>query len=306
MRQFILFFCIASLTLNPLGRAEETAPAVIEKKSLFWIPTLSVILPGLGQGIDGENAKSVLLGGLGFSGILIAADGYRKEQNYLNGTGPADYNYYEDTQLQQRAGNSMYINAGFLSGWDNFNHRVKAYQAEGKFQFLPKEQSVSDLLKAPFHFSYMTRPTTWIPFLLSMGLSYDYLINGDDRPDKIHYRGSDLATGLYLSYNAGTGEEAYFRGVLYPTLYEAWHGSLWANFAQGLIFGFAHGPAPYPQIISGWYLGWLAERNGFDLGESIFVHAWWDVWLITASLILNRSNANSDLYIQLPAFSMRF
>lgn len=258
--------------------------------------------------MDNETAKSLTFAGVGFTGVFIAADAYQKEEKYLSDlevSGKSDFNYHEDIRLQQLIGNSMYIHAGFMSGWDTFNSRVKAYQAEGKFQFLPKEQSVTELLKAPFHFSYMTRATTWIPFLLSLGLTYDYMMNDPEVPDKIHYRGSDIATGLYLSYNAGTGEEAYFRGVLHPTLYEAWGGSGWANFTQGLVFGFMHGPAPYPQVLAGWYLGWLAERNGFDLGENIFIHAWWDVWILTASLIAHRSSGN-PVYIQLPTLTMRF
>lgn len=245
----------------------------------------------------------MLLSGVAFTGFLIAADGYEKQQQYLQGTVP-DYNHYEDNEVQQRVGNSMYLQAGLMSAYDTFNSRVKAYQAEGRYQFLPKEQNALDLLKAPFHFSYMKRATTWIPFLLSLGLSYDYLMNNDEN-NKVHVHGGDVAAGLYLSYNAGTGEEAYFRGVFHPTLYESWNGSWLANAAQGLVFGYMHGPAPYPQILAGWYLGWLSERNGFDLGENVFIHAWWDVWVLTAHLIRNRSNAN-NVYIQLPSFSMRF
>lgn len=259
--------------------------------------------PGLGQAVDGETSKALIFGGLGVTGITIYGHGVDAQKEYLKGTDP-DYNLYLDNELKKKVGASMYLNAGLLSAYDTFQSRVGVYQAAGKFQFLPKTQNVSEFLIAPFHFSYLKRPTTWIPFALAMALGYDHYMS-DPRPHRFHTRGSDVAAGVYLSYNAGTGEEAYFRGVLYPTLYESWNGHWTANVAQSLIFGYMHGPQPYPQIIAGWYFGYLAEKNGFELGENIFIHAWWDVWILTANLIKNRSNSN-NFYVQLPQIDIRF
>ncbi|RYZ66020.1 MAG: CPBP family intramembrane metalloprotease, partial [Proteobacteria bacterium] len=118
-------------------------------------------------------------------------------------------------------------------------------------------------------------------------------------------RGGDVAVGSLVSYNAGTGEEAFFRGTLHPYLYENWNGSWTANAVQGTVFGFAHGPKPYFQLAAGWYFGWLNERNRFELGEGIFVHAWWDVWIITANLIKNRGFANGA-YVEFPRLEIQF
>jgi hypothetical protein len=293
---FIVYFLLA---LNPLCKASEN----LEKKSLFWTPLASIFLPGFGQEMDDEHTKSILLAGQGISGILIASNALQKQVDY-NKTPVLDENYQQDIRLQLLIGGSMYTNAGLLSAFDVFNSRLKAYQAEGKFEFLPHNQNLTDLYKAPFHFSYLKKSTTWIPFLIAMGLGYEGLMS-PPHPNQIHARGIDGAAGAYLSYNAGTGEEAYFRGALYPTLYESWNGHWTANATQALVFGYMHGPEPYPQILAGWYLGWLAEKNGFDLGEGIFVHAWWDFWVITANFIKNRSYAN-ELYIQLPQVDIRF
>lgn len=299
MKKSVLILPFILLALQPPCSANPAA----EKKSLFWMPLASIVLPGLGQAIDGETGKFLLFAGQGTAGILVAAEGRQKEKDYLKGP-DLDDNYRQDTKLQQDIGSSAFTNAGLISAFDTFNRRVKVSQKEGQFRFLPQEQDLATLYRAPFDFSYMKKPTTWIPFLLAMGIGYEHLMQAP-RPGQIHTRGIDGLAGAYLSYNAGTGEEAYFRGVLYPTLYENWNGHWTANAAQSLLFGYSHGATPYFQILAGWYLGWVTEKNGFELGESIFIHAWWDLWVITASFIRNRSLAN-DVYIQLPQLEIRF
>jgi len=306
LKKFVLYICVVSLSFSSVGIADEVAPQdvsqSVEFKSLFWTPLASIVIPGLGQAIDGEARKSFIFGGLALAGYGIYSYGFDDQREYLKGPF-ADFNRYIDNDIIMKIGGSMALNAGLMSSYDTFQSRIGIYQEIGKYQFLPKDQKVEDLLLAPFEFSYLERPTTWIPFLISMALSVDdYNTN---KPERFHARGIDPFAGTYLSYNAGTGEEAYFRGVLYPTLYETWNGHWTANVAQALIFGYVHGPRPYPQLIAGYYLGYLAEKNGFDLGENIFIHTWWDVWLITANFIKNRGHVN-NFYLEFPQLIVRF
>jgi membrane protease YdiL (CAAX protease family) len=306
LKKFALYICIVSLSFSSVSNADEVAPEEVsqnaEFKSLFWTPLASVLIPGLGQAIDGDTRRSFVFGGLALTGYGIYSYGDNDQKAYLAEPG-IDFNRELDNKLIKRVGGSMILNAGFMSAYDTFQSRIGVYQEVGKYLFLPKDQKVEDFTMAPFHFSYLQRPTTWIPFLVSMVISADHYNTA--KPTRFHMRGIDPAAAAYLSYNAGTGEEAYFRGVLYPTLYESWNGGWTANVAQALIFGYAHGERPYPQILGGLYFGYLAEKNGFDLGENIFIHAWWDVWLMMADFIKDRGYANG-YYFQLPQINIRF
>lgn len=291
MFAFLLFFQNTAL-----------ADEITEKKSLFWTPLASFIIPGLGQAIDGESSRSLLFAGYGFAGISLYVDFNDKYEKGLPDP-EVSADRVQDYKVYGLAAQAMYMHAGFLSAYDTFSSRVKAYQAEGKYQFYPKDQSMEDLLKAPFHFNYLKRPTTWIPFFLGILGGY-YTVNSSDVPEHT-VRANDLAVSTYVSYEAGTGEEAFFRGYLHPILYEETNGSWVANAGQAVVFGFAHGPKAYPQLAMGYYLGWLAEKNQFELGEGIFVHAWWDFFVLAGELIRQRSLAQ-PLYVQFPSFVLRF
>lgn len=51
------------------------------------------------------------------------------------------------------------------------------------------------------------------------------------------------------------------------------------------MFGILHGPAGV--IIGPWaaWEGWITRRNGWSIRESIFHHFWYDVAVISASII---------------------
>src|SRR5205823_1500285 len=112
-----------------------------------------------------------------------------------------------------------------------------------------------------------------------------------------------FATGV--SYNAGTGEEALFRGYLMMNLQQSWDSELWSNAATASVFSAAHiskdNPYPWPQLLLGFYLGWVAQHNDWTLSEGVFIHAWWDVLAISATLA--EGITNQRIYIPLAGIS---
>jgi hypothetical protein len=150
----------------------------------------------------------------------------------------------------------------------------------------------------------MTRWTTYVPFAMAIFWgSSNY--RRSPAPERFQLRAVDGLASSYSSYQAGTGEEALFRGWMYPVLYENTQSHLVANATQGVIFGVAHGPTAYFQTAAGFYFGWLTVRNNYDLGESVFDHAWWDFWIIGAEVARSRGLTN-DYNIQLPPFQFSF
>ena len=79
----------------------------------------------------------------------------------------------------------------------------------------------------------------------------------------------DVLFASAISYNAGVGEEALFRGWMYPMFMEAFGHDLWANVASSAIFAAAHisseNPVPWPQFLAGYYFSWLVKKNGWSM-----------------------------------------
>jgi membrane protease YdiL (CAAX protease family) len=202
--------------------------------------------------------------------------------------------------------------SGFLSAYSAFRSSVPRFQKEdGRYLFLGPRESIPELMASPFRFDHLLEPSAAIPLGLLAG-GVGYLIS-DGRS---HHHGARwtmsgddfLFTGAE-AWNAGVTEEAVFRGWLYPLAYQYTGRNFWlANGAQALLFGAAHfdsdaNPIPWPQAALGFYFGWLVEKNGWSLSESIFVHAWWDMLLFAgevATSYRDRDPGNASFRIDLP------
>jgi membrane protease YdiL (CAAX protease family) len=265
----------------------EPQESTSEKKSLILVPAVSFFLPGFGTALDQNYQKASLLLGYAISGYFIQREGQRRMDEFIHNDSGA-FHSYRDSVAVRNFGQEMWGHAGMLSTFDTFTSRLAEHQKEGKYLFLPKEQNLESVLKAPFQFTYMSRMTTLIPFAMAMAGAVGNF-KKEPAPKGFHVRTVDLIGSTYSSYGAGTGEEAFFRGWMFPVLYENSDNLVASNIAQALAFGLAHGGRPYFQTAAGYYFGWLTARNNFDIGESIFVHAWWDFWVIGAIYARNRS-----------------
>lgn len=301
LKLIIVGFLISVFHSN--ARADEQIN-IEEKRSIIWFPLATALVPGLGQAIDGEYKKSASLMGLSITGILIANEAHKKQKTFLE-SDSTRYHSYRDNARAELFGNSIYKHAAGVALYDSFLTRVPDYHRDGKYLFLPEKQNLESIHKAPFEFSYISRPTTFIPLVIGLGLGISDF-NRSSRPDRFDLRASDVATSTYASYVAGVTEEAMFRGWMQPILYENTQNFWVANTIQSLAFGYSHDNAqPYLQILFGFYAGWLTPRNNWDLSEAIFIHTWWDVIVITAEFARSRSKTQ-DFNIQLPVLNASF
>jgi membrane protease YdiL (CAAX protease family) len=267
-----------------------------QEKGIFWGPFFSFLLPGVNQWYEGQYDQATFYSGVGLLGYAVAAtSGIKKEDLEKRSEGGFDDN--ESDRFRQYAlGGQIYQVAGGLSAYASFQSSVKYRKEKGEYAFIEKQESVDELLLAPFDFSYLKRPTTYWPLGGLLGLM---ILARESNLSK--FSGSDaFYTGAY-SYNAGTHEEAMFRGWLQPVLHENFNSPFWGNFTTSLIFAAAHGtnPTPWPQFMMGYYLGWLTQQNNYSLKEAIFIHVWWDVLAIGATYMDSDSKNDGMLYIPL-------
>lgn len=287
-----------ALTVLPLGAQEPHRPdgGRAPWGAEFLIPFGSLIVPGLGQYLRGD-----VLPGLGFSAAAVAGAvvaGMGNPNTVAVGELPRDG---QDQIANQGA--HVSVTAGALSLYDAFRAAVPALQREGKYDFLATDERIGDLLWAPVDPRFLTRWTTWIELAYTAGVVGLVLSQRDDGVAYERYHGRDAAFITSLSLNAGVGEEALFRGWLFPLFHQNFGRRFWlANALQAGIFGGAHVPQAeeFAIAITAWalYEGWLVRRNDWSIRESIFHHFWYDIFVGTATLLVDE--VNGQLRLTLP------
>ncbi len=260
----------------------------------IWVPVVSFVLPGFGQYFEGQTEA-----GLAYSGVAVAGYAYAinistannlaekqkkdKEEREKNGEKEPESGFNQkDPALRKSAlGEQVAQWSGGMSAYHAFRTAVRSRKDHGEYEFLGHEETLFELMSAPFHFGYLTRPTTFIP--LSIGVAIAALQMRSAVPDNVvrdTFTSSDAFFAGAFSYNAGTHEEAMFRGWIMPVMRDSWGSDFWSNAAQSVIFAAAHlnqVQVPLAQLLLGYHLGYVTQKNGWMLGENIFIHAWWDV-----------------------------
>lgn len=271
------------------------------RDSVFWLPVLSYFAPGALQYMNGQIGAGLVYSGIGVTGLATALGAASEVNNRINNN--EDLNDFDSRDSAVRRyvwGMKTYDLAGSLSLYHGFRTALQFRQKEGEFEFLPKEAETSDeLMLAPFNFSNLSRLTTIIPLALGVGLmAYS---GANDDYDTRNLTAGDIAFSGGISYNAGVGEEAMFRGWMFPLFVESFGSSFWGNMAQSTIFAAAHLSSdnrfPMPQFLAGYYFAWLSQRNNWTLQESIFIHTWWDVIVFTASF--TQGDKKASIYVPL-------
>ncbi|HEX9282421.1 MAG TPA: CPBP family intramembrane glutamic endopeptidase [Gemmatimonadales bacterium] len=253
----------------------------------FGIPLASFLVPGLGQYLEGS-----WLAGAGFT--ATAAGGYA-----LYFTGDQHAASVEDLPRDpdgQRAfiGAQLAQAAGELSAYDSFHRSLPLLQRVGKYDFVKTHESTASLLSAPFDLRMLKRWTTWIDLAHAAVVTALVLAETEPGARYVPFRTRDGAFVASFSYNAGVGEEALFRGWLYPVLHQKLGRRAWlSNGVQAAVFGGLHvsqaGPFALDITASALYEGWLTRRNGWSIRESIFHHFWYDVAVGAATLLTQKS-----------------
>ena len=245
----------------------------------------SAIVPGLGQASNGNYGEAALHFGL-FAVSVYGVVHYKDKSDYLN----ADKRYDEgnnrefinQTTLRFDYASRLATDLALYSGYaayrdarrhDNFGFRTP----------VPSE-SLGDLAKAPFSFNYLSRPTTYIPLAIEAAVLYYYK---DSKDAYGIYRANDVSErdlhvfNLTANEMTAVGEEAFFRGFL-NNEFSHRYGDGWGVVASSTIFGLAHtGRGQTANALqataAGFYFGWVHQKNGYQAGEGVALHYWFNV-----------------------------
>jgi membrane protease YdiL (CAAX protease family) len=260
-------------------------------RSVMWPAFFSFFIPGLDQWIENQHHAGFFYSGLGLTGMALAnqAWGKIKDDDFYH----LDPENIEHWHRQYILGSQIYQVAGSFSAYHSFRTAVRTQKKLGKYAFLKKEEHTGEILAAPFKFSYLKRHTTYLP-LGGLAVAVAILVSADDEAAGKITLNESLYSGA-ISYNAGTGEEALFRGWIMPGMRQSMKSDFWSNTASAFIFAIAHQSeqlqVPWPQFVMGWYLGWLTQQNDWTLSESVFIHTWWDVIAFSAAYLAQSKTA---------------
>lgn len=259
-----------------------------------WLPLGSLLLPGLGQYIESQGSAGAFYTGVAAGGALLA-------NGASSGSETDDFKNMADSARQRTYGLQLYQFAGEMSAFHTFRTRIETLKPHGMYTFVTKERS-TDLMLAPFEPEHFIRPTTFIPLLGLLAIEISRLKDGSY---------VDFGDGAFtggVSYNAGVGEEALFRGYLMPVLHQNLGSAFWANAIQGTVFGAAHlsgqNKLPVIQGLMGFYLGWLTQRNQYSNRQSVFLHTWWDV--IAIGFEIANSHRNDVVARPIPLLNITY
>lgn len=247
----------------------------------------SAIVPGLGQASNGDYEDAAAHFGI-FALSLSTALYYERKPDFLS-----DDVRYDD------AGNREYINQTTLrrdfalrlatdtalyssfAAYRDARQRDEQRRDQRAYRTPAPKESISDLALAPFSWEFLSRPTTFIPLLFQA-----WAVSRSKNGYGI-YRGHDVSAQDLHIYNAtaneftAVGEEGFFRGFVNNEFSDRW-GDGWGLAWSSLLFGVAHTgqgqTADAVQAsIAGAYLGWMQQRNGFEIGEGVALHYWINV-----------------------------
>jgi membrane protease YdiL (CAAX protease family) len=248
-------------------------------RTFIFPPLISTILPGFDQYVEGQSSY-----GFGYTGTAVV--GYGIQMGFSNYS-DYDLDTQNDNARMYQLGGEFTKIAGGLSAFHSFRTAVKSRKND--FLFLTAaEESPKDILLSPFNFSFLSRPTTYwgISGILVLDVILGSLLYKDEGDSNNnngwHFKGTDVLFAGALSAGAGISEESFFRGWMMPTTNYYVKTPWVSNLITAVIFGAAHlgggNSLPLPQAIAGYYFGWVAQRNGWGIGESVFIHTWVDVF----------------------------
>lgn len=268
------------------------------ERSDLLMPTISFLLPGFDQWVQGQYGygafySGVALGGVVYAGATAAANDIagrraREEQLFRDAgedyTSPSPIGEPDIAERKIAFGTQLYQSMGGMSAYHSFRTAVRSRQDNGQYSFLRHEESPQEVLLAPFDFSYLKRSSTLIP--LGVIAVYSAILLNAEIPEEsgIESRAfgrADAAFTLGYSYNAGTHEEAMFRGWIQPAMRQYSGSDFWSNGLTSLLFAAAHlGDNQFPivQAILGYHMGSVTMANDWRIGEAVFIHTWWDVF----------------------------
>ena len=301
----ISLLLIVGLAIEPAW-ARTPSPFAVDSeptrpRSDLVMPAFSFLLPGLDQWWEGQYAYGGIYTGVALGGVTYAmtiaaahAEAAAEEDVEAGGVDQTGNEEEDDSPIDEKdvtlrkvtLGLLAYQGSGGMSAYHSFRTAVRTRKSRGQYEFLAKEESPGEVMLAPLRFDYLTRPTTIVPLAIVGALAGLILAGGPGEGyEDSAFTGADAFFATAFSYNAGTHEEAMFRGWLMPAFREYTGDETVANAGSAALFALAHlntNPQPWPQFALGLYWGWLTQANDWTISEAVFIHTWWDVLVFTA------------------------
>lgn len=297
-----------------LGTSNEI---VVEKLPKPWLAaTASAVVPGLGFVYLGEPARGAAYFGVE-SAELAAIVVTLSESGY----DPDDSATFDRAQR---------VVLPYL--WLQNTHLVGVYDAwrtarlrHPQEKFRTPTPGLSGLLRAPLRGKTLLRPEVGLPLagVAIAGLTFSLVYDGEAtfwesqrlplfsrEVDRWHAAAVGESYWIATFYSVGIGEEALFRGVLQTTLEERF-GPTWGWVLASVIFGSLHAlnaPESWQTMAAaatvtgsiGAYLGWLYQRDGYDLTAGTFFHVWYDVLIGTTFFLADPQHQPFSASISIP------
>jgi len=302
----------AFLTLAALAAGLLLAPPTAWTQQPELRAGASLLIPGLGQVANGDDLE----GGVHLGLYLVAARQYTILIDQPDYIAPADR--IDDrrnitinrTSFEADLYGTALTDLSFYSAFGAYRDARLAMDNRGYATPAPHE-SLAEAAYAPFQWEYLSRLTTWVPLLFVLYGA----VTPPDSSSYVYtsYRGltrDELGTGFALQYEmVAVGEEGFFRGVLNNGFSNAF-GETWGLITSTTAFGLAHmGQGTQASGLQagafGLYLGWLQQRNDYDIRQGVAIHFWWDFLVALATLQQRKAQAGSPP-VQLAAVTLSF
>lgn len=295
-KPFFVYLVIASLLFSPFPKiayAEPDEKVNLYKykddpyrpRSLILPTTMSILVPGFDQWMEGQYGDAIWYTGIGVGGLLITqAAKSNLDRRYKN------------------FGLSLYLTAASLSAFQAFRCTATSRKGLGEFKYLAHDEPQKDLLTSAFRFSYLGYWTTLLPLVSSFAV---YFLLDSKKGTGTPADFGDLFYASTMSYMTGVSEELLFRGYLMPMIYHHTGNDSLAIIGQGAAYGLAHG-LRFNHFITafafGLYSGWIVQKQEYKLGEMIFVHTWLDIMAFLADFAAHREPS----FLSIPLVQMTF
>lgn len=309
-RQFSLFSPAKGLGALVLGCALIMLPAAAQAGDPEWNALESILVPGLGQVIQGDT-------GAGMTQFVLTT--VLAKQYFISSENPSYIPFLKRDSpsthgiLTNHATMEADMYASLANGM-NFYSAYAAYLGgrakinnAGYSTPLAKD-TFGEVVTAPFRWKHISRWTTWVPLLLPLAeLSApigpnDYIYTPTDATTR-----EELRSHLFAEHvGVAVGEESLFRG-LFNTMLSEWWGPGWGLFGSSALFGVAHGGAvgqatATSAFFMGYYLGYLQQQNDYSIAQGVALHFWWNA-IVSYNLSRQRGFKGS---VNLVSFATRF
>jgi len=272
----------------------------------------SLFVPGLGQALNGDYVE----GGAQFGLFLVLDRQYQvliNQPDYINPNDRTDSNRnitINRTSFDADLYATALTDLPFYSAFSAYRDARQLSANQGYSTPAPQE-TLDQAAVAPFQWEYLKRPTAWIPALIALGSALvpptgsSYLY----RPERGLTR-TEMTFGFAGQFEmVAVGEESFFRGVLNNGFSSAF-GENWGLAGSSVVFGLAHAgvgaqATPFEATVFGAYLGWLQQRNDYDIREGVAIHFWWD-FLTALAMLHTRTAQSAQAPVRLAEVAFKF